>query len=118
MSQQDTSPPFSELFTRKQALLHCSDAFVFLPGGMGTLDEAFERLAPMQAGKLEQRPVVLIDRSPWSGLLERIRAQVLSRGLIGEDDVTQLAVLDAPDDAVNRVRSGSRRSGTEFIASA
>ena len=118
MSQQDTSLPFSEFFTRKRALRHCSEAFVFLPGGMGTLDEAFERLTPMQAGKLEQRPVVLIDRSFWSGLLEWMRVQVLSHGFIGEDDVTHLAVFDAPEDAVNRVRSGLRRSGTEFIASA
>ena len=117
-SQQDTSLLFSEFFTRKQALLHYSEAFVFLPGGMGTLDEAFELLTLMQTGKLERRPVVLIDQSFWSGLLEWMRAQVLSRGFIGEDDFTHLAVFDAPEDAVNCVRSGLRRSGTEFIASA
>ena len=118
MSQQDASLLFSEFFTRKQALLHYSEAFVFLPGGMGTLDEAIELLTLMQTGKLERRPVVLIDRSFWSGLLEWMRVQVLSRGFIGGDDFTQLAVFDAPEDAVNCVRSGLRRSGTEFIASA
>ena len=118
ISQQDTSLLFSEFFTRKQALLHYSEAFVFLPGGMGTLDEAFELLTLMQTGKLERRPVVLIDRSFWSGLLEWIRAQVLSRGFIGEDDFTHLAVFDSPEDAANCVRSGLCRSGTEFIASA
>ena len=115
ISQQDTSLLFSEFFTRKKALLHYSEAFVFLPGGVGTLDETFELLMLMQTGKLEQRPVVLIDSSFWAGLLEWMRAQVLDRGLISEDDFANLAVFDSPEDAVNHVTSRSHRNRTEFV---
>lgn len=117
LSMQDTSLLFSEFFTRKLALLHHSEAFVFLPGGVGTLDEAFELLTLMQAGKLDRRPVALIDRSFWSGLLEWMRAQVLGRGLIGDDDFRQLAAFDAPEDAVNHVTSGLHRRRMEFADS-
>src|SRR3970282_1480236 len=52
---------FKYFFTRKVTFLKESDAFVLLPGGFGTLDEAFELLTLMQTGKSGIHPIVLLE---------------------------------------------------------
>ncbi|MGP1393951.1 MAG: TIGR00730 family Rossman fold protein [Inquilinaceae bacterium] len=48
------------MHVRKQAMFERSDAFVVLPGGLGTLDETFEILTWKQLA-LHDKPVVLVD---------------------------------------------------------
>ena len=48
-------------FTRKLMLIKESRAFVCLPGGFGTLDEAFELLTLVQTGKSTPAPIVMLD---------------------------------------------------------
>ena len=48
---------FRYFFTRKLEFVKESDAFVLLPGGFGTLDEAFELLTLLQTGKAQPAPV-------------------------------------------------------------
>lgn len=98
--QQDISLTFENFFTRKFGFCRCSDAFVVMPGGMGTLDELFEILTLMQTGKLESRPVALVGSSFWSGLLQWLRSHPVSSGLIGADEVDSIAVCDSADDVV------------------
>src|SRR5207244_1957265 len=52
---------FRYFFTRKLEFIKESDAFVLLPGGFGTLDEAFELLTLLQTGKAQPSPVVMLD---------------------------------------------------------
>ncbi len=52
---------------RKARMFAASDAFVVLPGGLGTLDEAFEVITWKQL-RLHQKPIVLVDVAGyWSG---------------------------------------------------
>src|SRR6266513_2949159 len=48
-------------FTRKLMLMKESAGFVALPGGYGTLDEAFELLTLTQTGKAAPTPIVLLE---------------------------------------------------------
>ena len=48
-------------FTRKLMLIKESQAFLCLPGGFGTLDEAFELLTLVQTGKSTPAPIVMLD---------------------------------------------------------
>ena len=52
---------FRYFFTRKLTFVKESDGFVLLPGGFGTLDEAFEMLTLIQTGKAQPAPIVLLD---------------------------------------------------------
>ena len=52
---------FRYFFTRKLEFIKESDAFVLLPGGFGTLDEAFELLTLLQTGKAQPAPVIMLD---------------------------------------------------------
>ena len=52
IERHDISLTLEHFFTRKFAFCRCSDAFVVMPGGMGTLDELFEILTLMQTNKL------------------------------------------------------------------
>ncbi len=77
-------------FTRKVLMIKESDAFVALPGGMGTLDETFELLTLLQTGKAQPAPVVLLDppgTGYWEAFEEFLRRTTLSRGLISEIDL-------------------------------
>lgn len=60
---------------RKQKMLAAADAFVLLPGGLGTLDELFEVLSIAQL-KVHDKPIVILDvedfYAPLWPLLQRI----------------------------------------------
>ena len=61
---------------RKQVMDERSDAFVVLPGGIGTLEELMEIVTLRQLG-YHDRPIVLLDAEGyWDPLLEQLRRMV------------------------------------------
>jgi uncharacterized protein (TIGR00730 family) len=90
-------------FTRKLMFVKECDAVVCLPGGFGTLDEAFEVLTLMQTGKRELMPLVLLDApggSYWPDLLAFVKKNLLRTGMISPDDLSLVLVTDDVDKAV------------------
>lgn len=60
------------MHTRKQKMFELADAFVILPGGLGTLDETFEMMTWKQL-KLHDKPIILVDhKGYWQPLLNLI----------------------------------------------
>lgn len=97
---------FRYFFTRKLAFVKESDGFALLPGGFGTLDEAFELLTLVQTGKAMPAPIVLLDvpdGSYWKGWLAFAEAELLGRGYISERDLSLLRVTDDVDVAVDEI---------------
>ena len=94
---------FKYFFTRKLTFIKESDAFALLPGGFGTMDEAFELLTLMQTGKLAERNLILIyGREYWDKVLNW-RAMVRA-GTISEREYGLLKFADTVDEAFARVR--------------
>lgn len=69
---------FHYFFSRKFMLDYSAQAYLFFPGGFGTLDEFFTVLTLIQTGKMEAPipPIILIGTEFWAGLLEWM-AQIL-----------------------------------------
>lgn len=95
---------FRYFFVRKTMLVKYSSAFVFFPGGFGTLDELFESLTLVQTGKIKDTPIVLVGSSYWGPLIEWLRDHVAEEGKISLQDLDRFIVLDDPE-AVARLIS-------------
>jgi len=89
---------------RKRAMFEVADAFLVLPGGLGTLDETIEIVTWKQLG-LHDKPVVLLD---VGGFWRRLRA--LMDGIVAEGFAhpehaglwTTVGTIEAALDAVHR----------------
>ena len=70
---------------RKRVMAERSDAFAVLPGGIGTLDEAFEILTWRQL-RLHDKPIFLVDIAgywqPLRALLDHIVARRFAASLV------------------------------------
>src|SRR4029078_3948522 len=61
----DLGVNFRYFFARKTMFVKYSQGFVYLPGGLGTLDELFEALTLVQTRKVPSFPIVLIGTAYW-----------------------------------------------------
>jgi uncharacterized protein (TIGR00730 family) len=104
---------FDYFFARKVMFVKYACAFVGLPGGYGTLDEMFECLTLKQTRKMKNFPVILYGSEFWSGLLEWLKDQCLSRSLISKKDLNLFRVTDSPEEVARIVAQSWRRRQRE-----
>lgn len=90
---------FRYFFVRKTMFVKFSDGFVIFPGGFGTLDELFEALTLVQTHKIKRFPVVLYNSKFWAGLLDWIKENLVTRGMISPEDLELLVVTDSVEEA-------------------
>jgi hypothetical protein len=93
-------------FTRKVLLIKESFGYAVLPGGFGTLDEAFELLTLLQTGKAEPAPVVLLEvagGSYWKGWERFLTEEVASRDLVSPGDSHLFRIVDSVEDAAAEI---------------
>lgn len=70
-----------DMHVRKRTMVDRSDAFVVLPGGIGTLDEAFEVMSWKQLG-LHDKPIVLRDVNGFWGPLVDLVDHMIGAGFV------------------------------------
>jgi uncharacterized protein (TIGR00730 family) len=91
-----------DMHQRKKLMFERSDAFVALPGGIGTLEELVEQLTWSQLGQ-HNKPIVVANIAdfwtPFLGLLEHMRTEAFIRAGL---EVRLNAVAEA-DEIVPRV---------------
>jgi hypothetical protein len=88
----DVSLRFHHFFARKVMFVRYAQAFVFAPGGFGTLDELYEVLTLIQTGNVRHFPAILIGDGEWDGMLDWLRERALPDGRIDTDDLDGLHV--------------------------
>lgn len=101
---QEHNLEFDYFFVRKVVFVKYAQGFVILPGGFGTMDELFEALTLIQTKKINKRPVVLIGKEYWTGLVEWIKTAMLDmEANIAEKDLDLFAVVDTAEEAFHYI---------------
>lgn len=103
---------FHYFFTRKVMLSASAQAYVFFPGGFGTLDEFFEIITLLQTKKIIERiPVILIGRTFWEPLLGWIEKEMYERNnAIEKEDMKIYRLVDTIDEAFNIIVQSKERN--------
>jgi uncharacterized protein (TIGR00730 family) len=93
------------LSSRKEVMLELADAFVVYPGGLGTMDEAFEAMALKSLGTL-RKPIIFYNfLGVWTPLIEAL--ELLAEQDFIRDEIKDLIqVVDKPDDLRKALQDG------------
>ncbi len=95
-----------DMHERKRTMFERADAFVALPGGIGTLEEVVEQLSWLQLARHRKPVLVLNVNGYWNPLLvllDHMRAQGLLR-----PGAFELLVVDKIEDALPKLRAAAR----------
>ncbi|MFH1098695.1 MAG: TIGR00730 family Rossman fold protein [Candidatus Uhrbacteria bacterium] len=102
---------FHYFFTRKVMLSASSQAYIFFPGGFGTVDELTELVELIQTKKMQRVPIVLIGKEFWNGFLDWVRRAMLQTDppLIAVEDLDIMRVVDSAEEAFAIVKDTKER---------
>ena len=107
------SVDFHYFFARKVCLAKYSTAFVYMPGGFGTMDEFFEVLTLVQTRKVPRYPLICFGRSYWSGLIKWANSTLKRGKYISPDDTDLVTITDSPAKAVQIINEFHNKSGDQ-----
>ena len=85
------------MHARKNLMFERADAFVVLPGGLGTLDETFEIVTWRQLG-LHDKPIVIVDVDGYWAPLRLLFEAVIAGGYAPPASRQLFAMVDAVED--------------------
>ncbi|MFH1077844.1 MAG: TIGR00730 family Rossman fold protein [Patescibacteria group bacterium] len=107
----DKAMGFHYFFTRKVMLSASAQAYVFFPGGFGTLDEMTEMITLIQTGKIPREvPLILVGREYWQPFLDWIDVTVCKKhGNVHKEDVAIMRVVDTAKEAYAIIRKTGER---------
>ena len=91
-----------DLQQRKSRMLTLADAFVILPGGLGTLDEFFEVVTATQL-KVHSKPVIVVDVAGYFAPLRALLDQVVAHGFARPEIATHQDFVATPAEAMARI---------------
>lgn len=94
---------------RKAIMLARSDAFIALPGGLGTFDEIFEVLSTAQL-KVHDKPLILIDSEGYFAPLGKLLAAIVREGFAIRSIENFYQVVATPEAALEAVRASLSRA--------
>ncbi|MFH0853389.1 MAG: TIGR00730 family Rossman fold protein, partial [bacterium] len=104
---------FFYFFSRKTMMSTSSQAYVFFPGGYGTLDEFFTINTLIENGKIEKRPMILFGHEYWDLLDKFIREEMLEdKEAIDPADAHIYKITDDIDEIVKIIKSSKERQYT------
>jgi uncharacterized protein (TIGR00730 family) len=99
---------FEHFFIRKVMLVKYSSAFIIMPGGFGTLDEAFEVITLIQTDKLDRFPIIIMGGDFWEQMRAFVRRTMIDQGTIDASDLDLAQPAETPEEALRLVERGGR----------
>jgi uncharacterized protein (TIGR00730 family) len=104
-----------DMHQRKKLMFDRSDAFVALPGGIGTLEELVEQLTWAQLGR-HTKPIVLVNIDDfWAPLLQLLR-HMRNAAFIRPDMDVPFATVEAVEEVVSTIRAAAKTQKEEVTA--
>lgn len=101
---------FHYFFTRKVMLSASAQAYIFFPGGFGTLDEFFEIVTLIQTKKMERIPIILVGRDFWGALNDWIREHVYqNHHAIDKEDMKIYTLVESVEEAYKIIVKSKER---------
>jgi uncharacterized protein (TIGR00730 family) len=101
---------FKYFFTRKVALTYSAEAYIYFPGGFGTLDELFEILTLVQTNKIERVPIILFNTKFWKPLIKFLEHQLLDSSKIDPEDMQLFIVTDSIEEVLHIIKKAPIRT--------
>lgn len=95
---------FKYFFVRKVMFIKYAMAFICMPGGFGTLDEAFEAITLIQTKRIKPFPIILVGTDFWSGLIDWIHEKILTNGNVDSNDMKIIKLMDDPQEVVSYIK--------------
>lgn len=85
---------------RKKVMSEKADAFIILPGGIGTMDEFFEIYTWKQLG-LHNKPIVIIDQEMYYAPLFELLNQMKNSNFLHDEHLENVHFVDYAEDALD-----------------
>ena len=101
---------FEYFSSRKTLLFFGSEAYVYFPGGFGTLDELFEVLTLLQTKKMVKTPVILVGKEYWQPFLDLFKQKLaIENQTISMEDTEIYKIVDSEDEIIEIIKSAPFR---------
>lgn len=109
---------FHHFFVRKVMLSASAQAYVFFPGGFGTLDEMSEMVTLIQTSKIPRNvPVILFGKDYWAPFIEWVKDKMFGENrYVSSKDLEILKIVDTPEEAMKLIRKTAERPYGSFAS--
>ena len=99
---------FSYFFARKTMLAFAAEAYVFFPGGFGTMDELAGIVTLIQTGKIPHVPIILFDSRYWNGFEKFVSTYMRDMyQTISPKDMSLFEITDSVDRAIEIIKKAN-----------
>lgn len=120
--EQHTNPytndgmTFDYFFARKTMLNFAAEAYVFFPGGFGTMDELFGVLTLIQTKKIPSVPIILFGKDFWNPFNEFIKGVMVDQHhTIDPEDLELFVITDSVDNALRIIKEAPVSQWWKFV---
>ena len=108
--------------SRLDDFMRLSNAVVVVRGGIGTLLELYYTWQLLQVGHMPERPIVLMDKNFWQGMIDWMQENQAANALVSPGDFRWLKLVDEPEEVLEIVRENyeqfleQRQAAAEFVS--
>ena len=89
--------------SRLDDFMRLSNAVVCTPGGIGTLLELYFTWQLLQVGHMNDRPIILLKKDFWEGIIEWMKEVQIKQGLVSPGDLRWIKIVDTPKEAMELI---------------
>ena len=101
---------------RKAMMLDLADAFIAMPGGIGTMDEFFEAWTWGQLG-IHTKPVGLLNVEGYFDSLIEYLSTMVRQGFLSQKHHDRLYISESPSDLLEKMRLSNKQHETIWLDS-